>query len=318
VPTGRQCNFEEQEEVMHLAPMLAAALAVNEAFLYIQGFQPAGRRNVGMSLWNPTRLNWELPDLDAASLCYLPSHLWLIGLGNLGQAYLWGLSLLPYEQKEAGLRLVLQDTDVVTISSPSTSVLSTSIDVGKKKTRAMAAWAERCGFKTVLLERAFAPDFRINPEDPIVALCGLDNKIGRCALDQVGFKLVIEAGLGRGYKDFRAIRLHTLPGPRRADDIWKGEEQLAQIRVDNQAYKKMLEEGNIDRCGVALLAGKAVGAPFVGSVAACLVLGELLRFMHGGKLHNLIDMDLQDPDYRQVGSNNSAIEVFNPGYVSTQ
>ena len=44
----------------------------------------------------------------------------------------------------------------------------------------------------------------------------------------------------------------------------------------------MLDEGSLDRCGVTLLAGKAVGAPFVGTLAATLVLAEVLRLLHGG------------------------------------
>ena len=33
---------------------------------------------------------------------------------------------------------------------------------------------------------------------------------------------------------------------------------------------------------MTLLASKAVGAPFVGSIAATLVLSEVLRMLHGG------------------------------------
>ena len=95
---------------MPLAAMLSAALAVNEAFLYssreAEGGS-AGRRAVGLSLWQPSSsVDWlgtceEEPDLQ-----YLPSQLWLIGLGHLGQAYLWGLGLLPYPNPP-GLSLVL-------------------------------------------------------------------------------------------------------------------------------------------------------------------------------------------------------------------
>ena len=31
---------------------------------------------------------------------FLPSRLWLIGLGHLGQTYMWGLGLLPYSNPE--------------------------------------------------------------------------------------------------------------------------------------------------------------------------------------------------------------------------
>jgi hypothetical protein len=83
---------------MPLAAMLAAALAINEAFLFVNGGVPAaGRRAVGLSLWRPqATANWLEADPGEPRLTYLPSRLWLIGLGHLGQAYLWGLGMLPY------------------------------------------------------------------------------------------------------------------------------------------------------------------------------------------------------------------------------
>src|SRR3712207_8593817 len=51
-----------------------------------------------------------------------------------------------------------------------------------------------------------------------------------------------------------------------------------------------------DLCGMTLLAGRAVGAPFVGAAAATLALAEVLRLLHGGPVHQLIDLDLLSPD----------------------
>src|SRR5258706_2896438 len=94
---------------MPLAPMLSAAIAVNEAFLHVGDKRPAaGRRPVGLSLWDPaTSIDW-MRHQDEPELDYLPSRLWVIGLGHLGQAYLWGLGLLPYREPSK-LSLVLQD-----------------------------------------------------------------------------------------------------------------------------------------------------------------------------------------------------------------
>ena len=133
---------------MPLAPMLAAALAVNEAFLFARQETPAaGRRMLGLSLWRPDPLSdWLVREENEPALRFLPSRLWLIGLGHLGQAYLWALGLLPYP-KPSGLELVLQDVDVITPSTESTSILSNANLVGQKKTRAMAAWAENRGFE---------------------------------------------------------------------------------------------------------------------------------------------------------------------------
>jgi hypothetical protein len=54
------------------------------------------------------------------------------------------------------------------------------------------------------------------------------------------------------------------------------------------------------RCGITLLAGKAVGAPFVGAAAATLAVGKVLRLLHGGAVHELIDVDFKAPEYRST------------------
>jgi len=300
--------------VMALAPMLAAALAVNEAFLYVSGhLGVAGRRAVGLSLWDPAPASDWLGNVNEPGLSLLPSRLWLIGLGHLGQAYLWALGLLPFAHPQ-DLGLVLQDIDIITPSTESTSILSDSTLTNVKKTRAMAAWAERRGFSTVIHERLFDSSFRRQNSEPTVALCGLDNALGRQALDQVGFDFVVEAGLGRGHRDFRAVRLHTLPASRPAAEIWRGVQGDDQVE-DRAAYKDMLARGALDRCGVTLLAGKAVGAPFVGAVAATLALSEVLRLLHGGSIYELIDLDLNAIEYRNTVLAQRDFSAFNPGYV---
>jgi hypothetical protein len=42
------------------------------------------------------------------------------------------------------------------------------------------------------------------------------------------------------------------------------------------AYQSLKREG-MDSCGLAQLASRTVGVPFVGLIAACLVVSELLR-----------------------------------------
>ncbi|MFH1554508.1 MAG: thiamine biosynthesis protein ThiF [Pseudomonadota bacterium] len=300
---------------MPLSGMLAAGLAVNEAFLHVNGGVPAaGRRVSGLSLWRPSaNVDWLQPDESEPGLTYLPSRLWLIGLGHLGQAYLWGLGLLPYRDP-ADVNLVLQDIDVITESTESTSILTDAMMLGQKKTRAMAAWAEKRGFATVLNERLFAADFRRQADEPSVALCGLDNGAGRRALDQVGFDLIVEAGLGRGHRDFRTMRLHVLPGRRATADIWKQTREGEKLE-DRPAYTKLMAEGVLDRCGMTLLAGKAVGAPFVGSIAATLALSEVLRLLHGGPVHQLIDLDLLSLDQRVASRHPGNFDGLNPGFT---
>ena len=299
-----------------LAAMLSAGLAVNEAFLFVEGGNPAaGKRPIGLSLWQPASdINWLEPDPSEPQIAYLPSRLWLIGLGHLGQAYLWGLGLLPYKDP-SGLSLVLQDIDEITPSTESTSILSDAAMAGQKKTRAMATWAERRGFATALHERRFDDSFHRQDDEPAIALCGLDNVLGRHALDQVGFDLVVEAGIGRGQQNFRTIYLHTLPGSRSAKEIWKSATS-SETTEDRPAYQEMLKNRELDRCGVTLLAGKAVGAPFVGTVAATLALSQVLRLLHGETLYQLIDLDLLSVEHRLAVPNPKSFLSLNPGYTT--
>jgi len=66
---------------------------------------------------------------------------------------------------------------------------------------------------------------------------------------------------------------------------------------------------------MTLLAGKAVGAPFVGAAAAALALAEVLRLLHGGRLHQLIDLDLLSPDQRLASLHSRDFSHLNPGFA---
>ena len=50
---------------------------------------------VGLSLWRPGReVDWLQPDESEPALTYLPSRLWLIGLGHLGSGISVGTRLV--------------------------------------------------------------------------------------------------------------------------------------------------------------------------------------------------------------------------------
>lgn len=56
--------------------------------------------------------------------------------------------------------------------------------------------------------------------------------------------------------------------------MWKA--AAAGEKVERRpAYANLMNDGVLDRCGMTLLAGKAVGAPFVGAVAAALALSAI-------------------------------------------
>lgn len=274
------------------ACVAAGGLAVSEAFSLLRGDNPySGRRNIVMSLWDPLQTGarstiLETPDQD---------DMWLIGLGHLGQAYAWTLGFMhPGES-----RVFLQDVDSITKSSVSTSMLSNVSDVNEMKTRIVARWLEARGFRTSLVERRFDGAQRVRAGEPAVALFGVDNPAARRVMEGCGFRLVIDAGLGSGYRDFRAIRIRTFPGPSMAASLWVASQSEGAVPLP-AAYQKLLTEG-AEACGVTTLASRAVAAPFVGCVAAGYVMAERVRRQLGGIPLGFIDLNLRDPRGADVG-----------------
>ena len=292
IPLGHDNMRLSESQEFTPAGVLAGALAVAEAFQFLRGNQLiAGRRGVGLSLWCP-EISWQEGTARGPDIDRLPSALWLIGLGNLGQAYLWTLGMLPYAVPSE-VQLVLQDHDFLALSNDSTSLLTCPDLIGMRKTRVMAGWAEQRGFKTATIERKFNSDFRVHSDEPSLALCGVDNEPARSVLENVGFSKVIEAGLGGGTDDFLGFRTHVFPGGRRAKDIWEPVEINRVARIDLPAYEKFAIDG-VDQCGLTQLAGRTVGAPFVGAIAAAIVISEALRVVNGAHGYDLIDGHLRE------------------------
>jgi hypothetical protein len=270
-----------ETDAMALAAPLAAAACAAEAFAFHAGDHPmAGRRAAGLSLWNPGA-DWLTADPTEPQLTYLPSKLWLIGLGNLGQAFAWLLACLPYEDR-AAVQLVLQDFDRLAPSNDSTSLLSFLPDVGRRKTRVVAEWLEERGFETFLEERRFGSWTKRAADEPGVALCGVDNALARSALEKPGFDLVVEAGLGAGTQAFRSFSMHTFPASRSAEALWSRQVAVTDENVEDKPAYRALRQGGMDECGLAQLASRTVGVPFVGLIAAAIAVSEPLRRLHGG------------------------------------
>ncbi len=271
----------DETDAIALAPALAAAACAAEAFSYHAGDHPmAGRRAAGLSLWRPGQ-DWLAADPAEPALAYLPSRLWLIGLGNLGQAFAWLLALLPYHDT-AEVQLMLQDFDRIAPSNDSTSLLSFLVDVGRRKSRVVGDWLEARGFEIFLEERRFGPWTQRHDDEPGAALCGVDNALARCALEDVGFDLIVEAGLGAGPQAFRSVSMHTFPASRCASTIWSRQAALAPESYENLPAYRALKEAGMDPCGLAQLASRTVGVPFVGLIAGCLAISELLRRLNAG------------------------------------
>ena len=279
-------------EAIALAPAMAAAACVGEVFAWHAGdHELTGRRASGLSIWKPG-CAWMEPDPLEPQLRHLPTQLWLIGLGNLGQAFAWALASLPNPEGSETM-LMLQDFDRMAVSNDSTSLLAVPEQPTAMKTRWVGDWLERRGFEVRHEERRFGAWTRRHYLEPGVALCGVDNAVARAALEDAGFDLVVEAGLGAGTHGFRNFSLHCFPGPKPASAIWGGTAASATAPDVSAmpAYEAMKEEG-VDRCGLTQIASRTIGVPFVGLTASILAIGELLRRLHGGGAMELVSGSL--------------------------
>lgn len=316
VPVEDGIRLDERLEFTS-AGVLAGSLAVAEAFQFVRGRNAlAGHRAVGLSLWRPdSEASWLEDRENGPLLEILPSRLWLIGLGHLGQAYLWTLGFLPFSDP-GEVSLVLHDFDTLVTANDSTSPLTNKEIVGQKKTRAIADWCEERGFRTVINERRFAPNFKIEDDEPRIALCGVDNEAARAALEDVGFDRIIEAGLGRGSDEYLAFQLHAFPAAKPARKIWDGSAATSQQDLsDKPAYRELSDKG-LDQCGLTMLANRSVGASFVGVFASTLVVAELLRMTIGAHSYEIIDGTLRSLEHLNLFSAQEPLQIVNAGFTT--
>lgn len=276
------------------AGIFAGGLGVCFAFLKCSGIQMAvADQSVGLSLWRP-----DLPWLDeqavGPAVTLLPKRFWLLGLGHLGQAYLWNIGLLPFlDPSEA--TILLQDDDKMTPANWSAGLLTRNNEKREQKTRLCSRWLERRGFTTLITERRFDEfTHRIN-EEPYLALCGFDSLDSRLPLEKAGFDLILEAGLGGNLASFDRISLHTFPGAAQTpEQIWQPSESHGQ--EINPAIYELVKDLTDDICGILpmTLAGKAISASFVGACTGALIVVESIRGLHGGIRYDKITLQLRD------------------------
>jgi hypothetical protein len=274
-----------------LAAIAAGALVVSEAFNMVlaRGGSDAGYRQVALNLWRPGSTD------NGPALRYAPAYWWLVGLGHLGQAYSWVLSWLEYEEPSQ-VQVVLQDTDRTTKANHSTGILTPVNPARQRKTRRVAALLDRVGYDTHIIERRLDASIALTPTDIHVALLGVDNLASRRLISDIGWQLAIETGLGAGPFNFSSIMMRRFPGRTGSADVpgW-AESALQPATVpDSPAFDDLRRR--TDTCGLTELAGKAVGASFVGAVAATLAVSEAVRELHGGTGSDITTISLDTFD----------------------
>ena len=275
------------------AAVLAVAMALSECFGRLRGHAVATDRAFGVSLWRPGAV-WDEAGAEGPEIIELPATAALLGLGHLGQAFAWLLGVLPYPL--VGNRaLVLIDDDRLSRANRATSMLDSFGAIGMHKPRVVAAALEPLGWDAALVERRYVGGSLHASGDPTVLLAGVDNPNARRMLDDTGFPVIFDAGLGAGPDGFLGITVRRLPASRPSHEVWPADAGgHAHRGADGAAYAALAQETG-DRCGVEMLAGRTVATAFVGVAAACWTIGSLLRELHGGERYELVDVDLRDP-----------------------
>lgn len=306
-------------DALPLAGVLAGSMAVSECFQHALGNPVAARRSVGISLWRPD-LDWRDGRAQGPTLLLLPSRVWLLGLGHLGQAYAWGLGWLPYSNRSK-VHMMLQDTDRLVDANRSTGLLSMVTDLtGTPKTRLVSRRLEALGFSTAMVERSFDANTVRAPNEPGLALAGFDDPVPRRHLGSAGFERIVDGGLGAGPWDYLDMVIHSFPSGLDPATAFPDESRVGRALAP--AYESEIcdriasgqGEGEA-RCGVVEIAGRSVGAAFVGAMAGAVVLSEPLRSLTGGASYEVISLDLRSPSAVKTATNNQGGPATNTGFL---
>ena len=278
----RQCDDGDNP----LSGIVAGAAAVARCFGQVRGQEMTATTDV--DLW-PSDGTAGTPTFAET---YFPKAIWLLGLGNLGQAFLWSVAALPYSSPTEVL-LVLQDRDKISPENWGTSILVASGEYGLYKTAAGERWGRARGFDVRRCDRWLDAHQRQVGDEPALALCGFDNFEARLLLDEAGFDVIVDSGLGRDAANFDRFRTTVLDRDYPARRHFAGQE--ASAKHPRRDYRKLLET---DACGAAVFESIAIAAPYVSAVAAAVAVARLIAICSGASVPRTETRWLRESDSR--------------------
>jgi hypothetical protein len=269
--------------------IFSAAIAVREVFANVLG-RRLHARSTTISLWEPWSEDNAAPGPDTI---YVPRRIWIVGLGHLGQGFLWNLGMLP----AYGEMLVLQDYQFAGVENEVTGLLTKASSIGLRKTRVAAQWIEQLGWKTELVERKFANTTAISDDDPPIVVAGLDKPEPRLDILNAGFPYMVDCGVGHGPIDFESCQIRVLP--RGAQSSWNRSPPppRASCLMDKEPYRVIAAS---DQCGAFQLADASVAVPFVGAAVGALSLAQVLRIASMNATSPLLQLELSAPELNSV------------------
>ena len=287
-----------------LAGVYAGALAVRQIFASVLAGPACAPQPTTLSLWEP----WTEAPSDPGPVRFsAPNALWLVGLGHLGQAFVWSLLTLPYREPR---RAVLQDDQRIGVENEPTSLLVVDEDERRRKVRVAAAWLDPAGWETELIERRHRGDLRLTPQDPPFLLCGLDDVRPRRVLAELGFDYMIDAGIGHGPGDFEGLQIRTIPKGAATESLWNAPPPPRSIDdlLGKAAYRALQDQAQ--GCGAYTLADGSVAVPFVGAATGALAIAQAIRLASMKPAGALIQIGLAAPEMQIEGGLSPAPPAF--------
>ena len=294
-------SFQESRSLVSLGPNVAAAIACYYAFC--KTFKILDNEielNTGISLWNlNSGENWFKRENEGPHDLNMPRNIWALGLGHLGQAYLWALGLMPFREPEKCL-LLLQDADAIDMENIGSQILCFDHYVGKPKTRPCIDFLEGLGFRTQIVEKPFMKGDSIQEwmkSFPIL-LNGVDNIKTRKSISSEQLELFIDGATNGTLALFDSFTMkNIIKSEKNTNELWPEE----SIKDEKILHKKLYEKyEKSHKCGQ--LTNIGISTPFVGLFGATIVLAELFRSLNYGRAYSIVTLQLRDL------SNLSAIE----------
>ena len=286
-----------------LAGVFSGALAVRQIFATALAGPSYVPRDATLSLWEP----WTEAPTDLGPTRFTaPNALWLVGLGHLGQGFVWNLLTLPY----VGTReAALQDDQRICIENEPTSLLVVEPGERRRKVRVAASWLDAAGWDTRLIERRHQGDLLPTKDDPPLLLCGLDEVRPRRILAGLGFDYMMDAGIGHGPGDFESLQIRIIPKGVPTERLWNAPPppRIADRLLNKAAYQALTAKDK--GCGAYALADGSVAVPFVGAATGALTIAQAIRLASMKPVGALIQIGLAAPEMQIDGGLRPAPET---------
>ncbi|MDD2305195.1 MAG: ThiF family adenylyltransferase [Prolixibacteraceae bacterium] len=284
--------LEETNSKISFGPIVSASLVCYDAFCKVFQINADGiDLNFEISLWNlNSGEDWHKSENEGPEKPYLPRNIWTLGLGHLGQAYLWTLGFMPFENLNQ-VQVLLQDADIVQPENIGSQVLCFEENIRKPKTRACMNFLEGLNFRTQIIEKPFIKgdcEQEWAENYPFI-LNGVDNVKTRKSINKASFKLFIDGATNGQFDLFDSFTMRNISFIQKdPDSIWPQENEDEVIFLKNLYHKYEKEH----TCGK--LANIGISTPFVGLFSSTIIVGELIRSLNQGRRYSIVSLQMRN------------------------